>query len=386
MTFDAIVIGLGAMGSATVRELNRRGQRVLGLEQFALGHHRGSSHGATRIIRTAYYEHPDYVPLVRQAFPMWEELERDTQATLLTRIPCLSLGSSDSAMIAGVRRATLEHRLAVEALDETELRKRFPQFQIEGGTVGLLESDAGALRVEAGVKAFQSAALRTGLAELRSEETVRSWKATSNGVEVTTEKGIYSAAKLIITAGSWAGGLLRDLGMPLSIMRQVQLWFGTADDRLFRRDRFPIYLADVDGAFFYGLPVIDGHGHKVARHYGAPELPDPDAVDRAVTASDEIAVRAFLNAHLPAVNGPRRRGQVCTYTLTPDRHFILDQHPDHANVAVAAGFSGHGFKFAPVVGEIMADLVTTGTTSHPIEMFRIGRFDAERTPAPSTYR
>jgi sarcosine oxidase len=193
-------------------------------------------------------------------------------------------------------------------------------------------------------------------------------------VEVQTDRGRYSAGGLVLTAGPWAGQLLRQWGQRLSVMRQVQLWFGTADDRAFRRDVFPIYLADLDGAYFYGLPVIDGHGHKVARHYGAPELTDPKGIDRTVTQDDEIPIRAFLNAHLPAVNGLLRHGQVCTYTLTPDRHFILDRHPDHANVAIAAGFSGHGFKFAPVVGEIMADLLTTGRTQHPIEMFGIGRF------------
>jgi sarcosine oxidase len=167
---------------------------------------------------------------------------------------------------------------------------------------------------------------------------------------------------------------LAQWGRRLSVMRQVQLWFGTAENSQFRRDRFPIYLADIEGMYFYGLPVIDGFGHKVARHYGAAELSNPSEIDRAVTADDEIPVRAFLKKCLPSVNGPLRRSQVCTYTLTPDRHFILDRHPEYANVTIAAGFSGHGFKFAPVVGEIMADLATTGRTAHPIDMFRIGRF------------
>ncbi len=375
MSFDAIVIGLGAMGSAAVRELTRRGQRVLGLEQFALGHHRGSSHGATRIIRTAYYEHPDYVPLVRRAFPLWEELERDTRQTLLTRIPCLSLGASDSAMISGVRRATLEHRLAVEELDECELRNRFPQFHLRGGTVGLLESEAGALRVEAGVMAFQTAALQTGRTELRSEKVVRSWKATSEGVEVITEKGEYSAANLIVTAGSWAGELLRDLGIPLRIMRQVQLWFEPSSND-FQPDRFPIFLHETPLGDFYGLPSFDGNGVKCAEHYGAAELLKPSEVDWAVSEADENRARSYLARYLPGANGRMTRAEVCQYTLSPDRHFIIDRHPEFPQVAFAAGFSGHGFKFAPVVGEILADLVLEGSTRHRIGLFRGNRLQS----------
>lgn len=277
-------------------------------------------------------------------------------------------------MVGGVQRSAAEHALAVETLSAAEIRRRYPPFRFSEEYVGVLEREAGFLYVEECVRAHVDAARACG-ATIYEREAVREWSSDGSTVNVRTDRGRYSAGALVLTAGPWAGQLLRQAGKDLRVMRQVMLWFATADDGAFRRDRFPIYLADLGGTYFYGLPVIDAHGHKVARHYGAPELTDPAAVDREVRPDDSTAVRSFLANYLPAVTGSVRRAQVCTYTLTPDRHFILDRHPEFANVALAAGFSGHGFKFAPAVGEIMADLVTEAKTPHAIEMFRIGRFD-----------
>jgi sarcosine oxidase len=374
-TFDVIVLGVGGMGSAACFELARRGHRVLGLEQFPLVHDRGSSHGQTRIIRTAYYEHPDYVPLLRQAFERWYELERLRGVHLLTECGCLSIGKPESEVVAGVRQSANQHGLAVENFNASEMRKRFPQFRFSDEFVGVLEHQAGFLYVEECVRAHIDAARSLG-AQIHAEEPAHAWRVEGDGVTVSTSTGTYQAAKLVITAGPWAGQMLAELGANLRIMRQTLLWFGTADDRAFQRDHFPIYIAEVPAGHFYGLPVIDAAGHKVARHYGQPELLTPDQIDREVRASDEPPVRAFLNAHLPGVNGPLNRAQTCIYTLSPDRHFIIDVHPNYWNVVFAAGFSGHGFKFAPVVGEALADLVETGWTGLPVGMFRVGRFGA----------
>ena len=375
MVHDVIVLGVGGMGSAAAFELARRGRRVLGLEQFPLVHDRGSSHGHTRVIRTAYYEHPAYVPLARRAFSRWYDLEQRCGRHLLTRCGCLNLGTPDGELIAGVRQSAEQHGLPVEHLGPEELRRRFPPFRFDDRHVGIFEQQAGFLYVEECVRAHVEEARRLG-AELRAEEPALEWQATAGGVTVRTAKDTYHAGRLVITAGPWAGRLLSRWGTQLTVMRQVMLWFGTEDDRAFRRDVFPVWIAETPAGHFYGLPVLDGRGAKTARHYGAPELPGPDAVDRAVTDADEQPVRQFLAAHLPAVNGPRRHGQVCIYTLTPDRHFVIDRHPDHPNVAVAAGFSGHGFKFAPVVGEILADLAERGRTDLPAEMFRFARLSA----------
>lgn len=371
-TFDVIVVGAGGMGSAAAFELARRGRSVLALEQFPLVHDRGSSHGHTRIIRRAYFEHPVYVPLVRRAFERWYDLEQRTGLHLLTECPCLGIGPPDGEVITGVLTAAREHRLDVERLMPVDLRARFPQFRFGEGYVGVLERDAGFLYVEDCVHAHLNAARALG-ATIQSEEPVTDWVATDDAVTVTTTRGAYHAARLVLTAGPWAGRLLGEPGRRLRVMRQTILWFGTKDEAAFRRDRFPIFLADVPDGPFYGLPALDGRGLKVARHYGAPELDSPEQVERAVRPADERPVRDFLAAHLPDAAGPLRAGQTCMYTLTPDRHFLIDIHPDHRTVAVAAGFSGHGFKFAPVVGEVLADLTETGRTTWPIDMFGFAR-------------
>lgn len=373
-TFDVIVLGVGGMGSAACFELARRGHKVLGLEQFPLVHDRGSSHGQTRIIRTAYYEHPDYVPLLRRAFARWYELERLRGVHLLTECGCLSIGRPDGEVVAGVRQAAEQHQLPVENLSADELRRRFPPFCFGDEYVGIIERQAGFLYVEECVRAHIDAARAYG-ATIHAEEPAEEWQAAGGGVSVTTGRDTYHGAKLVITAGAWAGEWLAGLGTNLRVMRQTLLWFGTEDDRAFQRDRFPIYIAEVPAGYFYGLPVIDGAGHKVARHYGAPELHSPEEIDRDVHETDETPVRAFLKAHLPQVNGRLNRAQTCIYTLSPDRHFIIDVHPAHPNVAFAAGFSGHGFKFAPVVGEVLADLAETGRTELPIGMLRCARLN-----------
>lgn len=372
-TFDAIVIGVGGMGSAASCELARRGRRVLALEQFALGHDLGSSHGQTRIIRKAYYEHPDYVPLVCRAFERWYELEQRQGIHLLSQCPCLSIGRSDSTMIAGVRASATQHHLPVESLIAAELHRRFPAFRFGEDYEGVLEHSAGFLYVDDCVQAFACEAVRLG-ATIRDNEPVVSWQAGEREVTVQTATDRYTAPRLVVTAGPWAGQLLARHGAFLRVMRQVVQWFGTRDDSLFRRDVFPLYIADTPQGHFYGFPALNAQGAKVAQHYGAPEVMYPSEIERSIKPEDEERTRAFLREHLPMIDGPRRRASVCIYTLTPDRHFVIDRHPDHANVALAAGFSGHGFKFAPVVGEVLADLADNGRTELPIGMFRIQRF------------
>jgi len=366
------------MGSAACFELARRGRRVLGLEQFPLVHARGSSHGHTRIIRTAYYEHPAYVPLVRRSFEKWYDLELLTGRHLLTECRCLNVGPRGSELVAGVRASVRGHNLEAEDLSGAEICRRFPSFCFPGDYAGILESNAGFLAVEDCVRAHIDAAISFG-AEIRSEEIVRDWNGDGAGIAVTTEKEIYRAAKLVVTAGAWATRLLGDTGLPLAVMRQTLLWFDARDRAdSFRRDRLPIFIADVSGGPFYGLPAIDRFGVKVARHYGAPELPSPDGVDWNVVEDDVAAMRPLIDTYLPGL-GSLTKGQVCMYTITPDRHFVLDVHPRDPQVSVACGFSGHGFKFAPVVGEILADLAERGTTRHEIGFLSAGRFLTART-------
>jgi sarcosine oxidase len=371
---DVIVIGLGGMGTAAAWQLARRGLGVLGLEQFAIGHDRGSSHGHTRIIRQAYYEHPAYVPLVRRAYELWYDLEQRQGVHLLTGCPCLTLGRPDGELVRGVWQSAAEHALPVEELSASEVRHRYPAFRVpDTDTVGIVEHSAGILHVDHCVRAQADEARRLG-ATLREHEPVLAWEPSAAGVTVRTAAGQYSAARLVLTAGPWAARLLGNRGAALTVMRQVPMWFEPRDVALFRRDRFPIFIAETADAYYYGLPALDPRGVKVARHYGAAELNGPEAVERTAGADDEAPVRQFLREWLPDADGPCRDASVCLYTLTPDRHFVIDTHPDAAGVALAAGFSGHGFKFAPVVGEVLADLVVSGKTTWPIELFRLGRF------------
>ncbi len=374
---DVIVLGLGGMGTAAAWHLARRGARVLGLEQFALGHALGSSHGHTRIIRQAYYEHPSYVPLVRRAYQGWYDLEQTLGTHLLTACPCLTIGASDGELVTGVQRSAAEHSLSIETLAGDEIPTRFPAFRPLGpGEVGIVEHTAGFLYVDDCVRAMADAARSLG-AVLHDNERVVSWHAEGDGVRVVCEKETHTASSLVITAGPWAGPLLGSMGAKLSVMRQVVLWLAPDDPALYRRDTFPIFVADGDDGVFYGIPMLDARGVKVARHYGAAELPSVGDVEREITPADEEPVRAFLRRRIPGADGERRDASTCVYTLTPDRHFVIDHHPDSQRVIVAAGFSGHGFKFAPVVGEMLAGLALDGKTTWPVELFGRGRLIAE---------
>lgn len=377
--YDAVVVGLGGMGSATLLELALRGQRVLGIEQFHLNHNRGSSHGQTRVIRTAYYEHPSYVPLVQRAFTLWYRLERLSGKHLLTECPCLSIGKPEGELIQGIEEAARLHSLDIDRLTASEIHHRFPAFEVPRDYVGIQENQAGFLAVEDCVRCAIESAIDLG-ATIATETQVLSWQVDGRGVRVSTSQGDVHAARLILTAGPWTGQLLQATGIPLTLMRQILLWYGTQQDEIFTRNRFPVFLAETENGYYYGVPMIDRFGPKVAQHYGQPEHERPEDTNRNVTSEDERSVRGFLNQYIPRISGPLRRSETCIYTLTPDRDFILDHHPDFREVIFGAGFSGHGFKFASVVGEILADLAMEGKTRHDISRFGLSRFSKINRP------
>lgn len=372
--FDAIVIGLGGMGAAALAALARRGRRVLGLEQFRIGHDRGSSHGHTRVIRTAYFEHPAYVPLCRRAFDAWRELERRRQVRLLVDCPCLTIGTDCGELVQGVRRAAYEHQLPIESLSSDELRRRYPMFRFHEDYSALLEREAGYLFVDDCVRTLADDARVSG-AEIHEREPLIEWRADGAGVVVRTAVAEHRAHRLIVTAGPWLGEVLRMPGCPLTVMRQVVMWIDPQDRAAFESPRFPVFLADTPEGCFYGIPVAGDRGPKLARHYGAPELASPDAIDRSIVPADETPLRSFVRNHIPEADGPIQQSSVCAYTLTPDRHFIVDRHPRYPAVVLAGGFSGHGFKFAPVIGEMLANLAEDEPAGIP-ELFRVSRFAA----------
>lgn len=383
-SYDVIVLGLGGMGSAAVCHLAARGQRVLGLEQFAPPHDRGSSHGRTRVIRQAYFEHPAYVPLLLRAYELWRQLERDTGEQLLLLPGGLMMGTETSEVVAGTLRSAREHGLPHEVLDTGDIRRRYPLFRVPDQTVGVFEKAAGLVFCERAITVHLSMARRAG-AELRFHEPVIEWKATSDGggVIVRTEAGTYSASQLVITPGPWAPRLLHEMAVPFVVERQVLYWFQPmCDIDAFAPDRFPVYIWQrPDGATPYGFPAIDGAegGVKIAFYRKTNSEPcTPETVDRRVRDDDVAEMRGAMREFLPALDGELVAATTCLYTLTPDLDFVIGEHPEFPQVKVAAGFSGHGFKFCSVVGEILANLVTTGRAGHEIDLFHPGRFDRSR--------
>jgi sarcosine oxidase len=373
--YDVIVVGVGAMGSATCYQLaSRGGVRVLGLEQFAIPHERGSSHGISRLYRLAYYEHPDYVPLLRQAVALWRRLEAETGATLMHETGLLYLGRPDGEVIAGSLRAAREHELPVEMIDRSQLTRQFPQFVAPNDFVAMHERSAGFLLSERCIAAHVDVALQRG-ADIRGNERVVEWNADARGVRVTSDRATYHADRLVFCGGAWSDKLVRDLGVPLRVSRQVMGWVQPPEPEALRLGVFPCWAVDPgDGSLFYGFPMTpDGAGLKLARHRAGPTA-DPDTLNRQPTRDDEFDFRPALANYIPQANGPIVSMRVCMYTNSPDGHFILDRHPRFGNVFICCGFSGHGFKFASVVGQAMAGLAVDGRTSLPIDFLRLGRF------------
>jgi sarcosine oxidase len=360
---DVIVAGLGAHGSSAAYRLAARGASVLGFDRFARGHTLGSSGGLSRIIRLSYYEHPDYVPLLRRAWTLWRELERESGETLLTQTGGLYAGDPNGELVAGALKSARTHQLEHEVLDAAVLRTRYPLFEWPDGWQGVFERQAGWLAPERSIATHLRLAEESG-ATLRFDEPVERWESTREGIRVTTATGTFDAKQLVIAAGAWESQLAPSLAGELSVERNVLLWFEpTAERDAFAR--LPIYIVDDTDRIFYGFPYVEGQGVKVAGlHFG--DKADPDTVDRTVSARDEERVRQWLRRRMPLANGRRLDAKVCMYTNTHDANFIVDRLPDDPNVVIASACSGHGFKFSSVIGEILADLVLDGETRHPI--------------------
>jgi sarcosine oxidase len=367
--YDVIVVGLGGMGSSAAYHLAARGHRVLGLEKFTPAHDRGSSHGGSRIIRQSYFEDPAYVPLLLRAYELWEQLAQDSGREVYRITGGLFSGPPDCLTVAGSLRAAREWSLQHEVLDAAEIRSRFPNFTPQQGDIAVYEGMAGFARPEMTVQAHIDLANRAG-ATLHFGEEVREWTETAGGVKVTTDRGTYTAGQVVICPGAWAPRLLAEFDIPITIERQVLYWLdpigGTAPF-----ENQPIFIdEDAAGAQVYGFPAIDGlsGGVKVA-FFRKGIVCTPEDIDRVVHADEIAEMRDRVRKLLPALDGPCVHSATCMYSNTPDEHFVITRPADLVNVTVACGFSGHGFKFVPVVGEVLADLATDGATTHPIGLF-----------------
>ena len=369
--YDAIVVGVGGMGSAATYHLAKRGHDVLGLEQFDIPHDRGSSHGVTRIIRKAYFEGAGYVPLLDRAYDLWEELEAESGRELLHRTGSVTASHPDADEVDDAVRACEEHDLPYELLTGGELSARFPGYRLPDEFRAVYQPDGGFLASDRCLVAHVEAAFANG-AEIRARERVTDWSVTSRGVRVETDTDAYAADRLVVCAGPWARELVDDLRGSATPERQVLGWFQPAEPANFAPETFPVFTATFDEGPYYGFPTFEVPGFKIGRHHHLREETTPDAVD-APRPEDERVLRDAAERYFPTGAGPTMRLATCVYTNSPDERFIVDAHPDHPEVVLAAGFSGHGFKFCSVVGEILADLAVDGDTDHPIETFGMDR-------------
>jgi sarcosine oxidase len=360
------------MGASAALAVARRGESVVLLDRFAIGHDLGSSHGYSRIIRFAYFEHPDYVRLALASADLWRRLERESGWPLLHICGGLDIGPPDGVLVSGSKRSCEQAGLAHEHLTRAALEQRWPQFRHVDEVAAVYQPDAGILAPTRCVVAQLDTARRLGARIIEDTRVTRITPA-AHEVVVETVSGGFRAQRVILAAGPWTSTLLPDLRLPLSVVRKVVAFFEPSEPDTFATQRFPIFIYQTPRGFFYGFGRFGIDGVKLAEHTGGIQV-DPDGVDRNFTEADEAPLRWFLGAHLPGANGRRLYHRVCLYTRTPDEDFVIDLHPRDPRIVIACGFSGHGFKFGPVIGEILADLALNGRTDHPINRFRCARF------------
>lgn len=372
-SYDAIVVGLGGVGSAAAFALAKRGQRVVGIDQFSPPHNRGSSHGETRIIRKSYFEHPSYVPLLCRAYDLWRELESRTGKRLYHATGLLEIGPANGVVIPGVLASAAQFDLPIEQMTMSEARVLYPALQGDDSWSVILEKDAGYLNVEACVQAQLRCAAELG-AELVMDQKVVGWASDGKGVSVRTRDQVYRADKLILTAGPWASELLSQFHLPLTVLHKHLYWYEPNDNAYCEEDGFPCFFYETPAGHFYGFPKRDALGLKIARHSGGETADSEiDGVHQRNHA-DQSAVEAFLGAQLPLVSLRMTHWAGCYYTMTPDEHFIIDTLPNLPQVTIVAGLSGHGFKFTSVLGELAADLATDQCISTNLSFLQLSRF------------
>lgn len=379
--YDVIVLGVGSMGSSACYHLAKRGMKVLGLEQFDIPHELGSHAGQSRIIRKAYGEGSDYVPLLERAYKNWRTLEEETGAQVYYKTGLAYFGSMDDPFLKTVKGSSLKYNIPVNNLTAEECSRKYPQFVLPSGFQRLEEPDAGFITPERSILLFVQQAVLNG-AVIRTKEKVLEWKRNpSGGVTVETNRGTYRANKLVITAGPWAGKMIPTLASKLTVTRQAVAWVKPKKWEDFTLGKFPCWILENKDHDFYGFPILPVGtfggplGLKLALHYPGADTTDPDAVNRNTKESDEKTLIDFLNQFIPGAYERTLVMKTCLYTNSPDQNFIIDYLPGFdKDVAFATGFSGHGFKFVSVVGEILTDLTINGSTQLPIAFLSAKRF------------
>ncbi len=371
--YDVAVIGLGAMGSAALFDLARRGVRAVGIERFEPGHDHGSSHGESRAIRLGYFEHPSYVPLARKAYENWRRLERLTDETVLTVTGILEIGRPGSVIVEGSLVASRLHDLPYEMLDAAAIGRRFPQFVLPSTYSGVFQPDGGFLHCDR-ASALHLALAREAGAEIRANTTVLGIERRADGVRIVTATEAIDAGSVVVCAGAWIGDLVPALKPVLTLTRQVLCWFEPRDPAPVSLGSLPVFIIDGEEDIAYGFPQFTSAGFKCASHNDSGVLAAAGDARQDAVPADEARMRRFLERYLPAAAGPLKAMKTCIYTKTPDEDFVIDLLPEDPRIVVASPCSGHGFKFASVIGEALADLALEQGTLHDLSRFRLDRF------------
>ncbi len=376
--FDAIVVGAGGVGSAAAYYLAKAGQKVLLLEQFELDHQNGSSYGQSRVIRYTY-DNPTYVDLMRDAYPLWFALEEEAGEKLYVKTGGLDFGFPETDTFQRMKASLDESRLPYEYLSQAEIAQRYPQFALEDGMAGLFNPDGGLLKTSRCVLAHARLAQARG-ATVIDQTPVLKIIPSESGVEVQTETETYGCDRIVLTVGSWAKGLLAEQGidLPLKIMPCQLGFYEPKNAADFEPGKFPVFFAHMNGDYGempYGIPHEDPSiGVKITTFYGWDTVDKPSEVDYTPSQAWTERIRNWANQYLPGAAGPLLYTRRCLYTVTPDKDFVVDQHPDYPHVVIGAGFSGHGFKFTTLMGKMLADLAVEGKTPHDTNLFKLSRF------------
>jgi sarcosine oxidase len=373
-SYDVVVVGLGAMGSAALHALAQRGHRVIGIDRYEPGHHLGSSYGESRIIRMAYYEDPVYVPLLRLAYEAWRQLERRTGEQILTITGILEAGIKGSALVEGSLRSALQHDIPHEVLLPGQVNKRFPAFSIPADWHCVFQPDAGILQPEKSINLFIKSASELG-ATVALGTRVKSVLPVGDRVEVHLQSGeTIEAGSAVLAVGPWIRELVPELGSQMRLTRQPLMWFEPKEKRWVQPASMPVFFFHAPDDLIYGFPDFQGTGVKAGSHLSCGELTSADEIRADVSDEEKMHFKRMMDEFIPAAAGRVRQTHVCIYTRSADEHFVLGLHPSASQLVLASPCSGHGFKFASIFGEILADLAITRVTDKPIDFFRASRF------------
>ncbi len=367
------VIGAGVTGSAAALSLARAGADVHLFDQFPFRHTRGSSHGPTRLFRLAYFERPEYVPLLRRALDQWRKLEREADIPLFVQSGLLEVGQCEGPLLSGIRAAADTHHLEIESYDEAALADRFPWFAFEAGATGVFETEAGYLLSSHILRTQINLAIAAG-ATAHPTETITGCHPSGEGLHLHTSGGNYNIDRMVLAPGAWASDWLGD-AVPLQILEKPLFWLGREDKTFEAGGAFvPFAVERSDNRFFYGFPAIDKAGVKIAEHTGGRVIPNPDERLNAATDQERDDIQTFVSTHLPDMAPEIVREETCLYEMSPDGDFIVDRHPENPNISIAAGLSGHGFKFAPVIGDLLADMALDRDPDPAADFLKLDRF------------